>query len=205
MNIFETSYTEYLTAKKSGLRREAMTALNTFLAACGNVDTASKRQIVKDFFTRQSAEDIEFAYSFPLNSQLLFPVLQAWLAEEPAESWIWRSFAEVASFREYLSTAQGEILCIEDDASLDDLPIRKALCRALELDPEDHLARVMYIKFMLETLTLLLHDRDAGDDSAAPLIPEEANKIIGQLALLPDTPEKSQLTAQLRCITGDYL
>ena len=205
MNIFETSYTEYLTAKKSGLRREAMTALNTFLAACGNVDTASKRQIVKDFFTNQSAEDIEFAYSFPLNSQLLFPVLQAWRAEEPAESWIWRSFAEVASFREYLSTAQGDTLCIEDDASLDDLPIRKALCRALELDPEDHLARVMYIKFMLETLTLLLHDRDAGDDSAAPLIPEEANKIIEQLALLPDTPEKSQLTAQLRCITGDYL
>ena len=61
MNIFETSYTEYLRAKKSGLRREAMTALNTFLAACGNVDTVSKRQIIKDFFTRQSAEDIEIA------------------------------------------------------------------------------------------------------------------------------------------------
>ena len=205
MNIFETSYTEYLRAKKSVLRREAMTALNTFLAACGNVDTASKRQIVKDFFTRQSAEDIEIACSFPLNSQLLFPVLAEWCAENPAQSWIWRSWAYLARFREYLSTAQGDILCIEDDASQDDLPIRKALCRALELDPEDHLARVMYIKFMLETLTLLLHDRDAGDDSAAPLIPEEANKIIGQLALLPDTPEKSQLTAQLRRITGDYL
>ena len=83
MNIFETSYTEYLRAKKSGLRREAMTALNTFLAACGNVDTASKRQIVKDFFTRQSAKDIENACSFPLNSQLLFPVLAEWCAENP--------------------------------------------------------------------------------------------------------------------------
>ena len=198
MNIFETSYTEYLTAKKSGLRREAMTALNIFLAACGNVDTASKRQIVKDFFTRQSTEDIEIACSFPLNSQLLFPVLAEWCAENPADSWRWRSWAYLARFREYLSTAQGDILCIEDDASLDDLPIRKALCRVLELDPADHLARVMYIKSMLETLTLLLHDRDAGDDSAAPLIPEEANKIIGQFALLPDTPEKSQLTEKVK-------
>ena len=205
MNIFETSYTEYLRAKKSGLRREAMTALNTFLAACGNVDTASKRQIVKDFFTRQSAEDIEIACSFPLNSQLLFPVLGEWCAENPAQSWIWRSWAYLARFRGYLTAAQCDTFAIAENAPLDDLPIRKALCRALELDPEDHLARVMYIKFMLETLTLLLHDRDAGDDSAAPLIPEEANKIIGQLALLPDTPEKSQLTAQLRRITGDYL
>ena len=205
MNIFETSYTEYLTAKKSGLRREAMTALNVFLAACGNVDTASKRQIVKDFFTRQSAEDIEIACSFPLNSQLLFPVLAEWCAENPGDSWIWRSWAYLARFRGYLTAAQCDTFAIAENAPLDDLPCRKALCRALELDPEDHLARVMYIKFMLETLTLLLHDRDAGDDSAAPLIPEEANKIIGQLALLPDTPEKSQLTAQLRRITGDYL
>ena len=78
MNIFETSYTEYLTAKKSGLRREAMTDLNTFLAACGNVDTASKRQIVKDFFTRQSAEDIEIACSFPLNRQFLYLPHSGW-------------------------------------------------------------------------------------------------------------------------------
>ena len=81
MNIFETSYTEYLRTKKSGLRREAMTALNVFLAACGNVDTASKRQIIKDFFTRQSAEDIEIA----CYSQLLFPVLAEWCAENPGE------------------------------------------------------------------------------------------------------------------------
>ena len=63
MNIFETSYTEYLRAKKSGLRREAMTALNAFLAACEKSDTVAKRQIVKDFFTRQSAEDIEKAFA----------------------------------------------------------------------------------------------------------------------------------------------
>ena len=205
MNIFETEFAAYISAKKSGQREEAMKALNAFLADCKNLDLDAERKVAADFFKQLDADDRASAYSFPLNSQLLFPVLQAWRAEEPAESWIWRSFAEVASFREYLSTAQGDILCIEDDASLDDLPIRKALCRALEFDPEDHLARVMYIKSMLETLTLLLHDRYAGDDSAAPLIPEEANKIIGQLALLPDTPEKSQLTAQLRCITGDYL
>jgi hypothetical protein len=202
MNIFETSYTEYLRAKKSGLRREAMTALNTFLAACGNVDTASKRQIVKDFFTRQSAEDIEKAFSFPLNSQLLFPVLAEWCAENPADSWIWRSWAYLARFREYLSTAQGDILCIEDDASLDDLPIRKALCRALELDSADHLARKMYIESLLETLQLLLHDKSAGDDSAIPLIPDETNKIMGQLAQLPDIPEKTQLTERLQRMMG---
>ena len=205
MNIFETEFAAYISAKKSGQRKEAMKALNAFLEDCKKLDLDAERKVAADFFKQLDADDRAFAYSFPLNSQLLFPVLQAWCAENPAESWIWRSFAEVVGSREYLTSAQGDILCIEDDASLDDLPIRKALCRALELDPEDHLARVMYIKSMLETLTLLLHDRDAGDDSAAPLIPEEANKIIGQLALLPDTSEKSQLTAQLRCITGDYL
>ena len=93
MNIFETSYTEYLRAKKSGQRREAMKALNAFLAACEKFDTVAKRQIVKDFFTNQSAEDIEKAFSFPLNSQLLFPVLAEWCAENPGDSWIWRSWA----------------------------------------------------------------------------------------------------------------
>ena len=203
MNIFETSYTEYLRVKKSGLRREAMTALNAFLAACEKFDTVAKRQLVKDFFTRQSAEDIEKAFSFPLNSQLLFPVLAEWCAENPGDSWIWRSFAEVASFREHLSAAQGDTLCIEDDAPLDDLPCRKALCRALELDPEDHLARKMHIESLLETLQLLLHDKSAGDDSATPLIPDEKKKITKQLTLLPDTPEKTQLTARLQRMLGN--
>ena len=198
MNIFETSYTEYLRAKKSGLRREAMTALNTFLAACGNVDTASKRQIVKDFFTRQSAEDIEIACSFPLNSQLLFPVLTEWCAENPGDSWIWRSWAYLARFRGYLTAAQCDTFAIAENAPLDDLPCRKALCRALELDPADHLARKMYIESLLETLQLLFHDKAAGDDSATPLIPDETNKIKEQLALLPDTQEKIQLTERLR-------
>ena len=152
MNIFETSYTEYLRTKKSGLRREAMTALNVFLAACGNVDTASKRQIIKDFFTRQSAEDIEIACFFPLNSQLLFPVLAEWCAENPGDSWIWRSWAYLARFRGYLTAAQCDTFAIAENAPLDDLPCRKALCRALELDPADHLARKMYIESLLETL-----------------------------------------------------
>ena len=198
MNIFETSYTEYLRAKKSGLRREAMTALNTFLAACGNVDIASKRQIVKDFFTRQSAEDIEKAFSFPLNSRLLFPVLTEWCAENPAQSWILRSWAYLACGREYLTAAQRDTFAITENTPLDDLPCRKALCRALELDPADHLARKMYIESLLETLQLLFHDKAAGDDSATPLIPDETNKIKEQLALLPDTQEKTQLTERLQ-------
>ena len=159
MNIFETEFAAYISAKKSGQRKEAMKALNAFLEDCKKLDLDAERKVAADFFKQLDADDRAFAYSFPLNSQLLFPVLQAWRAEEPAESWIWRSFAEVASFREYLSTAQGDILCIEDDASLDDLPIR----------------------------------------------PEEAYKITGQLALLPDTPEKLQITGHFRRITGDYL
>ena len=135
MNIFETEFAAYISAKKSGQRKEAMKALNAFLEDCKKLDLDAERKVVADFFKQLDADDRAFAYSFPLNSQLLFPVLQAWRAEVPAESWIWRSFAEVASFRKYLSTAQGDTLCIEDDASLDDLPIRKALCRALELDP----------------------------------------------------------------------
>ena len=202
MNIFETEFAAYISAKKSGQHKEAMKALNAFLEDCKKLDLDAERKVVADFFKQLDADDRAFAYSFPLNSQLLFPVLQAWRAEEPAESWIWRSFAEVASFREYLSTAQGDILCIEDDASLDDLPIRKALCRALELDPEDHLARKMYIESLLETLQLLLHDKSAGDDSATPLIPDETNKLTEQLAQLPDIPEKTQLTKRLQRMMG---
>ena len=202
MNIFETEFAAYISAKKSGQRKKAMKALNAFLEDCKKLDLDAERKVAADFFKQLDADDRAFAYSFPLNSQLLFPVLQAWLAEEPAESWIWRSFAEVASFREYLSTAQGDILCIEDDASLDDLPIRKALCRALELDPEDHLARKMYIESLLETLQLLFHDKAAGDDSATPLIPDETNKLTEQLAQLPDIPEKTQLTERLQRMMG---
>ena len=202
MNIFETEFAAYISAKKSGQRKKAMKALNAFLEDCKKLDLDAERKVAADFFKQLDADDRAFAYSFPLNSQLLFPVLQAWRAEEPAESWIWRSFAEVASFREYLSTAQGDILCIEDDASLDDLPIRKALCRALELDPEDHLARKMYIESLLETLQLLFHDKAAGDDSATPLIPDETNKLTEQLAQLPDIPEKTQLTERLQRMMG---
>ena len=203
MNIFETEFAAYLSAKKSGLRRDAMTALNTFLAACEKFDTASKRQIVKDFFTNQSAEDIEKAFSFPLNSRLLFPVLAEWCAENPAQSWIWRSWAYLARFRGYLTAAQCDTFAIAENAPLDDLPCRKALCRALELDPKDHLARKMYIESLLETLQLLLHDKSAGDDSATPLIPDEKKKITEQLTLLPDTPEKTQLTARLQRMMGN--
>ena len=141
MNIFETEFAAYLSAKKSGQRKEAMKALNAFLAACVKFDTVAKRQLVKDFFTNQSAEDIEKAFSFPLNSRLLFPVLAEWCAENPAQSWIWRSWAYLARFRGYLTAAQCDTFAIAENAPLDDLPCRKALCRSLELDPADHLAR----------------------------------------------------------------
>ena len=72
MNIFETEFAACLSAKKSGLRREAMKALNAFLAACVKFDTVAKRQIVKDFFTNQSAEDIEIACSAEKNRQFLY-------------------------------------------------------------------------------------------------------------------------------------
>jgi len=203
MSIFETEFAAYISAKKSGQRREAMKALNAFLAACEKFDTVAKRQIVKDFFTRQSAEDIEIACSFPLNSQLLFPVLAEWCAENPAQSWIWHSWAYLARFLGYLTAAQCDTFAIAENAPLDDLPCRKALCRALELDPADHLARKMYIESLLETLQLLLHDKSAGDDSATPLIPDETNKIMGQLAKLPDIPEKTQLTERLQRMMGE--
>ena len=73
----------------------------------------------------------------------------------------------------------------------------------MELDQADHLARKMYIESLLETLQLLLHDKSAGDDSATPLIPDEKKKITEQLPLLPDTPEKTQLTARLQRMLGN--
>ena len=111
-----------------------------------------------------------------------------------------RRCTDLARFREYLTAARRDTFAIAENASLDDLPCRKALCRALELDPADHLARKMYIESLLETLQLLLHDKSAGDYSAIPLIPDETNKIMGQLAQLPDIPEKTQLTECLQRI-----
>ena len=113
-----------------------------------------------------------------------------------------RRCTDLARFREYLTAARRDTFAIAENASLDDLPCRKALCRALELDPADHLARKMYIESLLETLQLLLHDKSAGDDSATPLIPDEINKIMGQLAQLPDIPEKTQLTECLQRMMG---
>ena len=195
MNFTKTLFDEYLANKKSGQRKSAMRALNDFLNNCEKLDVGGQRKVITDFF-QQNNETRDLAYSFPLNSRLLFPVLQAWCAENPTESWIWRSFAEIALLRQYLTAAQGDTLAITENDPLDALPVRQALCKALELDPADHLARIMYIEVLLETLNLLFHDLEAGDGTAAAEIPEEAKKISDQLALLPDTPEKSRLQEQ---------
>lgn len=195
MNFTKTLFDEYLANKKSGQRKSAMRALNDFLNNCEKLDVGGQRKVITDFF-QQNNETRDLAYSFPLNSRLLFPVLQAWCAENPTESWIWRSFAEIALLRQYLTAAQGDTLAINENAPLDDLPIRKALCKALELDPADHLARIIYIDVLLETLKLLLHDQEAGDATAAEQIPEEVKKISDQLTLLPDSQEKSRLQEQ---------
>jgi hypothetical protein len=198
MNIFETEYSQYLAAKKAGVRRKAFEYLKCFLSRCDSLDTARLREVVKDFFNRQSREDIKAAFALPLNSELLFPILQAWCKENPAESWIWRSFAELACYQEHLTDEQGKSLAIAENAPLDDLPVRKALCRALELEPTDYIAWTMYIESLLETLKLLIHDQAAGDVSATPLIAEEINKIAEQLAMLPTNPEKSYLTEEFK-------
>ena len=38
MNIFETEFAAYISAKKSGQRKEAMKALNAFLEDCKKLD-----------------------------------------------------------------------------------------------------------------------------------------------------------------------
>ena len=72
MNIFETEFAAYLSAKKSGQRKEAMKALSAFLENCEKLNLAAEREVVTDFFKQQDADDRVFAYACPLNSQLLF-------------------------------------------------------------------------------------------------------------------------------------
>ena len=50
MNIFETEFAAYISAKKSGQRKEAMKALNAFLEDCKKLDLDVERKVVADFF-----------------------------------------------------------------------------------------------------------------------------------------------------------
>ena len=50
MNIFETEFAAYLSAKKSGQRKEAMKALNAFLEDCKKLDLDAERKVAADFF-----------------------------------------------------------------------------------------------------------------------------------------------------------
>ena len=63
MNIFETEFAAYLSAKKSGQRKEAMISLNAFLVNCEKLNIDAKREVVTDFFKRQDADDRVFEFS----------------------------------------------------------------------------------------------------------------------------------------------
>ena len=53
MNIFETKFAAYLSAKKSGQRKVAMKALSAFLGYCENLNLDAKREVVTDLYGRQ--------------------------------------------------------------------------------------------------------------------------------------------------------
>ena len=63
MNIFETGFAAYLSAKKSGQRKEVMKTLNAFLWNCEKLNLAAEREVVTEFFKRQDADDRVFEFS----------------------------------------------------------------------------------------------------------------------------------------------
>ena len=101
-----------------------------------------------------------------------------------------RRCMDLARFREYLTAVRRDTFAIAETRHLMIYLAAKRYAEPWNLIRQIILPGKCYIESLLETLQLLLHDKSAGDDSAAPLIPDETNKIMGQLAQLPDIPEK---------------
>lgn len=76
---------QYCRMREKGLRREAFSALEQFLAATLSFDTATRRTAAVDIFEAdaRSHEAHQFL-SQPLLSRFLLPTLQAWVDEQPS-------------------------------------------------------------------------------------------------------------------------
>ncbi len=79
-----SSLAEYCRCRERGLRREAFTALEQFLAAASHWESSDARRICQTVLElhARTPEAHQFLTQ-PLSTRFVFPVLEAWVADEP--------------------------------------------------------------------------------------------------------------------------
>lgn len=75
---------QYCRMREKGLRREAFSALEQFLASVSSFDTATQRALAVDIFEANArTHEAHHLLNQPLMSRFLLPTLQAWVDEQP--------------------------------------------------------------------------------------------------------------------------
>lgn len=75
---------QYCRMREKGLRREAFSALEQFLASASSFDTATQRALAVDIFEANArTHEAHHLLNQPLMSRFLLPTLQAWVDEQP--------------------------------------------------------------------------------------------------------------------------
>jgi hypothetical protein len=146
----------YCRLREKGLRREALSALERFLAASRSLDCAAARSaVVAILESNARARDVHQFLAQPLVTQFLMPTLRAWIDDEPATCVPVRWLGILSPDIELLDRALS--MCPEDT------PVRKMLIER-DLSSADyathHLDETKFLGSVTEVVTALAHARD---------------------------------------------
>lgn len=121
---------DYCLYREQGLRKQAFTALNQFLEASSGWTTATRRQHCQTILELHArTNEARQFISYPLQEQLISPVLEEWLVAQPenitALRWSGLNRADTETLRKVLQLQP------------DDLPVRQRLIWSM-LDTVDY-------------------------------------------------------------------
>ncbi|WP_338698512.1 hypothetical protein V5279_14895 [Bradyrhizobium sp. 26S5] len=165
-----TSLASYCRLREKGMRREAFSALEQFLALTQSIDSASARSAAVAILELNArTRDAHQFLTQPLITRFLVPTLQAWIDDEPAASTPIRWLGIVSRDNRLLERALS--MCPED------IPVRLMLIDA-ELSVADyathHLDESLFLGSVDEVIAALAHARDL--IASAPEAPPFADR-----------------------------
>lgn len=138
-----TPYLDYLTLRSQGLRPQSLERLSHFLSQAINWPFPQRRDFTDRVLHLEHANpDLRNLIPQPLRAQLINPTLDEWIRESPqsAAPWRWRGSDDRNNWR----------------GSYDDLR------KALQLDPNEQIARERLITQLLQPLNFAVHELPAG-------------------------------------------
>ena len=191
-------YLLYARYKHSGLRKEALKHLDAFLASCANWNATEKRTFVRAFFEEQSSEEYHYLECFPLTSQILYPVLQAWYEEMPEDYLPYYGYAfllrhsKAPVFRR-LWLSQFPHPEMAECQPLEPRFEYKAIKQALVFAPENEACRRFCLELLIDYLHEVHHDQYS-DFPDVPFPQKEFEEAEYQLAFLKNSPAYNELS-----------